>query len=174
MPIVDGLTSTKMIRSFEKTRKDIYSPRASLNGRIPIIAVSASLLEKARSDYIVAGFDAWILKPISFGRLSELMTAIVDTKVRRECLYRSGEWEKGGWFHMGEKSPGDTDTRPSDEPPVPDPSQQDTDNPTAGNNEPDRIPDEQARLLAEQEKERKQLAEEGALPDDTASAAAGE
>ncbi|KAJ4298847.1 hypothetical protein N0V90_004090 [Kalmusia sp. IMI 367209] len=102
MPIVDGLASTKMIRSFEKTHKDIYSPRAALNGRVSIIAVSASLIEKSRQEYIDAGFDAWILKPISFPRLTEIMAAIVDSKIRESCLYQPGEWERGGWFHMGQ------------------------------------------------------------------------
>ncbi|GME24562.1 hypothetical protein GTA08_BOTSDO01931 [Neofusicoccum parvum] len=91
MPIVDGLTSTKMIRSFEKSHPaNILSPRASLNGRIPIIAVSASLEESKRQSYIDAGFDAWILKPISFPRLQELMTGIVDPKVREEALFTPG------------------------------------------------------------------------------------
>ncbi|GME51509.1 hypothetical protein GTA08_BOTSDO01931 [Neofusicoccum parvum] len=91
MPIVDGLTSTKMIRSFEKSHPaNILSPRASLNGRIPIIAVSASLEESKRQSYIDAGFDAWILKPISFPRLQELMAGIVDPKVREEALFTPG------------------------------------------------------------------------------------
>jgi CheY-like chemotaxis protein len=69
MPIVDGLTSTKMIRSFEKSHPShLLSKRAARNGRVPIIAVSASLLEKERQTYIDAGFDGWILKPISFDR----------------------------------------------------------------------------------------------------------
>ncbi|CAI6332201.1 unnamed protein product [Periconia digitata] len=113
MPIVDGLTATKMIRSYEKTHNNIYSPRAALNGRVPIMAVSASLLEKRRQEYIDAGFDAWILKPIAFQRLNHLMAAIVDPNVRGECLYESGEWEQGGWFNMGEKSSRDVGTTPS-------------------------------------------------------------
>jgi CheY-like chemotaxis protein len=103
MPIVDGLTSTKMIREFEHSQSDLashLSPRAALNSRVPIIAVSASLIENKRQSYIDAGFDAWILKPISFSRLTELMTGIVDKKVREEALYKPGEWEKGGWFEL--------------------------------------------------------------------------
>jgi CheY-like chemotaxis protein len=99
MPIVDGLTSTKHIRSFESTHGFAHlSPRASLNGRVPIIAVSASLVEKERDTYTGAGFDGWILKPISFQRLSEIMNGIVDDKVRESLLYEPGQWEKGGWF----------------------------------------------------------------------------
>ena len=101
MPIVDGLTSTKMIRSFEKTHSSSsLSERAALNGRIPIIAVSASLVERERQTYMDAGFDAWILKPISFDRLQVLLTGIVDPKTREECLYKQGKWESGGWFDM--------------------------------------------------------------------------
>ncbi|KAI4178108.1 MAG: hypothetical protein L6R41_008536 [Letrouitia leprolyta] len=101
MPIVNGLTSTKMIRSFAKShpRSDI-SPRAALNGRIPIFAVSASLLEREKDDYIDAGFDGWILKPIDFSRLSVLLSGIVEEKTRQDCLYEPGQWERGGWFAM--------------------------------------------------------------------------
>ena len=98
MPIVDGLTSTRMIRSYEKTHAGILSKRAANNGRVPIIAVSASLIESEREKYITTGFDGWILKPIDFQRLSILMNGIVDDEVRDQCLYKAGEWENGGWF----------------------------------------------------------------------------
>ncbi|KAH7346396.1 putative cyanobacterial phytochrome B [Rhexocercosporidium sp. MPI-PUGE-AT-0058] len=100
MPIVDGLTSTKMIRSYEKSHPDSeFSPRASRNGRVPIFAVSASLVERERQTYINAGFDGWILKPIDFKRLNTLLKGIVDDNTRNSCLYKPGEWERGGWFH---------------------------------------------------------------------------
>ena len=93
-----------MIRSFEKTHsKCALSPRAALNNRIPIIAVSASLVERERQTYIDAGFDAWILKPISFDRLQTLLKGIVDPATRGECLYRPGKWEIGGWFDMAQQ-----------------------------------------------------------------------
>ena len=99
MPIVDGLTSTKMIRSYEKSHpREILSQRAATHGRIPIIAVSASLLEKERKKYVDAGFDGWILKPIDFKRLGVLLNAIVDDSMRENCLYKPGKWENGGWF----------------------------------------------------------------------------
>ncbi|RYO41238.1 hypothetical protein AA0111_g979 [Alternaria arborescens] len=158
MPIVDGLTSTKMIRSFEKLHHDIYSARAALCGRVPIIAVSASLIERDRQQYIDAGFDAWILKPISFDRLNKLMAAIVDTDIRHDCLYQPGEWEKGGWFHSGKHSADEADTKPSGEAPMPNPSEEvdeaimRSEDPMAGEeNEGGDIPDEQERLLQNQE-----------------------
>jgi CheY-like chemotaxis protein len=159
MPIVDGLTSTKMIRSFEKTHRNILNPRAALCGRVPIIAVSASLIEKSRQMYIDAGFDAWILKPVSFSRLSELMTAIVDSEVRNECLYQPGEWEKGGWFHAGLASARDVSTVPSETIPQSGPTNAAqeaaaSDDPMAGeDHEGGTIPDEQERLLQNEAKD---------------------
>jgi hypothetical protein len=106
MPIVDGLTSAKMIRSYEKTHPDTpLSARARLNGRIPIFAVSASLVEKDLNIYTEAGFDAWILKPISFHRLSELLRGTVDAETREKCLYQPGHWEQGGWFNRAQELP---------------------------------------------------------------------
>jgi CheY-like chemotaxis protein len=119
MPIVDGLTSTKMIRSFEKAHPDGgLSSRAQSNGRIPIFAVSASLVEREREKYINAGFDGWILKPIDFKRLNTLLTGIDDTKVRNDSLYTPGQWERGGWFHRYQPNVFRAATWPSEGPPV--------------------------------------------------------
>jgi CheY-like chemotaxis protein len=156
MPIVDGLTSTKMIRSYEKTHTNIYSPRAKLCGRVPIIAVSASLIERDRQQYIDAGFDAWILKPIPFDRLNKLMGAIVDTNSRVECLYAPGQWERGGWFHRGTKSSNEANTKPSGEAPMSNPSEEvqeaaHSDSPAAGRDgSTDKRDVEQERLLQNQ------------------------
>lgn len=156
MPIVDGLTSTKMIRSFEKTHPGTHSSRAAFCGRIPIIAVSASLLEKNLNTYVDAGFDAWILKPISFDRLGSLLTAIVNLQVRKECLYKPGQWENGGWFHSTSKPAAEASTTPSGDIPQSNPSDvarssADSDHPV-GEGDTGTIPDEQARLFDAQEK----------------------
>ena len=114
MPIVDGLTSTKMIRSFEKSHtSDYLSKRAALNGRVPIFAVSASLVEKERQKYIDAGFDGWILKPIDFKRLSVLLSGIVEESTKESCLYKPGEWERGGWFYKHQPDVFSSSTEPS-------------------------------------------------------------
>ncbi len=118
MPIVDGLSSTKMIRSYEKTHTDILSPRAATNGRVPILAVSASLVERERQTYIDAGFDGWILKPIDFNRLNTLMTGIVDEETRKSCLYQPGQWECGGFFDRKQRSRFKEEKRPSNRSPV--------------------------------------------------------
>ncbi|KAL9126953.1 MAG: hypothetical protein Q9217_004076 [Psora testacea] len=119
MPIVDGLTSTKMIRSFEKSHpSNTLSKRAALNGRTPIFAVSASLVEKERHTYIDSGFDGWILKPIDFKRLSVLLSGIVEADTRQSCLYEPGQWERGGWFCRGQPDIFSSATTPSPTAPV--------------------------------------------------------
>jgi len=122
MPIVDGLSSTKMIRSFEKIHADSnLSPRAAGNGRVPIFAVSASLVERERQNYINAGFDGWILKPIDFKRLNILLSGIVEDDTRNACLYQPGEWEHGGWFQRRQPSVLHAKTLPSEKSPVQNP-----------------------------------------------------
>ncbi|KAJ6439692.1 putative phytochrome-like histidine kinase [Purpureocillium lavendulum] len=112
MPIVDGLTSTKMIRGIEKSDQHKgHSPLAATNGRIPIFAVSASLIESQKQTYVDAGFDGWILKPIDFKRLNTLLAGILDTQTRNTCLYLPGEWERGGWFVSRDISEGGSDSQ---------------------------------------------------------------
>jgi hypothetical protein len=103
-----------MIRSYEKAHPtQILSERATLNGRVPIIAVSASLVEKDRQVYIDAGFDGWIPKPIAFGRLTEIMEGLVDRTVRKKNLYKPGSWERGGWFSEAQEDIFAAQTKPS-------------------------------------------------------------
>ena len=143
MPIVDGFTSTRMIRSFEKTRpNECLSLRAEKNGRIPIFAVSASLVERDRERYIETGFDGWILKPVDFRRVDLLLRGIVDDESRNQCIYTPGadNWERGGWFRKRmNKSDANpiyaVDTRPSSSLPSADRSV--TEGESLGNNEGD-------------------------------------
>ena len=121
MPIVDGYSSTKMIRSFEKTHlTTCLSRRARFNSRIPVFAVSASLVERERQKYIDTGFDGWILKPVDFKRVALLLKGIVEDEARKACLYEPGHWEQGGWFEDRPSQHGiyDINTKPSDEAPT--------------------------------------------------------
>lgn len=121
MPIVDGYSSTKMIRSYEKIHPGAsHSRRAKINGRIPIFAVSASLVERELERYKEIGFDGWFLKPIDFSRVNELLKGLVDDGARDSSLHEHGHWERGGWFeprnHSGD--PFSSDTTPSGEAPT--------------------------------------------------------
>ena len=125
--------------------------------------------------YLDAGFDAWILKPIPFPRLQELLHGIVDREVRKQNVYYEGwEWEKGGWFHEAQVDAFDVDTTPSGKPPVQHPSEQlqmaaTSDDPQGpGDDGEGRQPEEQHRLMEKQTEEREQkgLAEKGQADDD--------
>ncbi|KAL3420863.1 hsp90-like protein [Phlyctema vagabunda] len=94
MPLVDGFQSTKMIRQSETIPQDSQAT----SPRVPIIAVSASLVEERKSEYMQCGFDGWILKPIDFSRLDLILRGIKDTSLRAKAQYIPGSWEKGGWF----------------------------------------------------------------------------
>ena len=101
MPIMDGHTSTKEIRSFENSSgSDGTSHGDSLpsKNRVPIIAVSATLVERERDFYVDVGFDGWVLKPIPFDRLRHIMSGVADPVARKEDLFKPGCWERGGWF----------------------------------------------------------------------------
>jgi CheY-like chemotaxis protein len=58
MPLVDGMMSTKMIRRFERELEDLQHTRP----RVPIIAVSASLSESKRFDYIQSGYGISLIQ----------------------------------------------------------------------------------------------------------------
>ena len=98
MPLLDGPASTKLIREFETSSKPLLSSLASHNGRIPIFAMSASLVEQKYAEYLEGGFDGWILKPISFSHLGNLMMGIWSEGERGNCVYKPGLWENGGWL----------------------------------------------------------------------------
>lgn len=88
-----------MIREIESAgTHGKLSAVASNHGRIPIFAVSASLLERDKPTYMNSGFDGWILKPIDFKRLEHLLFGIIDDNARDDSIYVAGEWERGGWF----------------------------------------------------------------------------
>jgi CheY-like chemotaxis protein len=98
MPIVDGTEATHLIREAEEEKKLFISEQGQTKTRIPIIAVSASLKEHSRQEYISAGFNGWILKPIDFKRLENILAAVKDEALKDDMVYGEGNWDKGGWF----------------------------------------------------------------------------
>ncbi|CZT46010.1 related to phytochrome [Rhynchosporium secalis] len=105
MPLVDGNGSTRLIRTFEKKESPTLSKLAKSHGRIPIIAVSASLSESCCMEYMNNGFDGWILKPIDFSRLLAIIAAIEDEEKRNSMMYGSVKWTDGGWFQFKHDTP---------------------------------------------------------------------
>lgn len=91
MPICDGLEATRKIRDYERSRPERRQlpPSHRINRGVPILAVSASLHERQRAEITDAGMDGWILKPVDFVRLSTLMSAALDTKLRATQVYQS-------------------------------------------------------------------------------------
>lgn len=102
MPILGGFEATEKIRAAEIS-PDFHSAveRLSyqLNGRIPIFAVSASLVEKQRERLLSCGVDGWMLKPIDHARLNAILKGVTDPTQRQSDLYYPGcSWERGGWL----------------------------------------------------------------------------
>ncbi|KAF8195506.1 hypothetical protein BJ912DRAFT_1021221 [Pholiota molesta] len=106
MPILNGFEATQKIRGFEKklNAEIVRRPSQVLNGRIPIFAVSASLLEQQRDKLANHGMDGWILKPIDFKRLSVILKGVIDSSQRQNDVYHPGcSWERGGWLKDARK-----------------------------------------------------------------------
>lgn len=95
MPIVDGAGATRLIREYEQQE---IANETTPAPRIPIFAVSASLIEENRQSYIKSGFDGWVMKPIDFRRLDRLLGGVKLPWVRQGNAYEAGMWEEGGWF----------------------------------------------------------------------------
>lgn len=60
MPEMDGIAATREIRALPGGK-----------GRIPIIAVTANAIKNDREQYLDAGMDDYVTKPIDGRRLSE-------------------------------------------------------------------------------------------------------
>ena len=96
---MDGKQAVAAIRKYE----ELLDPRLALtagrvDNRIPIIAVSATLLESQRIELGV-DFDGWMLKPIDFKRMLHILLGISEPEKRNEDGYQRGKWERGGWLN---------------------------------------------------------------------------
>jgi len=101
MPIKDGFQATQGIREFEASNplQSPSRPAITINGRIPIFAVSASL-ESVQREYMQSlGMDGWMLKPIDFKRMNVILKGINNPDRRRQQAWEPGfSWEFGGWL----------------------------------------------------------------------------
>jgi CheY-like chemotaxis protein len=68
LPLIDGLTATRRIRSLPDLRK------------VPIIAVSAHDTADFHSEALAAGCNAYITKPIDYPELEDIVNRLVSTE----------------------------------------------------------------------------------------------
>ncbi|WP_204103020.1 MULTISPECIES: PAS domain S-box protein [Spirulina sp. CCY15215] len=71
MPVMDGYEATRAIRLQEKKRRQ--KGTATLNSRVPIIALTASAFESQRPSILAAGCDDLIVKPFAESDLLEII-----------------------------------------------------------------------------------------------------
>jgi two-component system, sensor histidine kinase and response regulator len=71
MPCVDGLEATRRIRAFEQAQQ---------RRPVPIIALSASVLEQDRRNALAAGMDGFADKPLDPQRLHLEMARVLDIR----------------------------------------------------------------------------------------------
>ena len=62
MPVMDGLEATRLIRA-----------RGDDKARLPVVAMTANAMEGAREEYLAAGMDEYISKPIEARRMLDLV-----------------------------------------------------------------------------------------------------
>ncbi len=70
MPEMDGPTATGVIRARE---------RAEGRARTPIVALTANAMAHQVSEYMQAGMDDFVAKPIEAGRLYAVIQSALDT-----------------------------------------------------------------------------------------------
>jgi signal transduction histidine kinase/CheY-like chemotaxis protein len=69
MPVLDGVSATRLIRDAEQKRGII---------RTPIIAVTANAMDHQMAEYMSVGMDGLVSKPINFGLLLEAMDSALN------------------------------------------------------------------------------------------------
>jgi len=68
MPVMDGVTATKLLRAAE-----VQTGRR----RTPVIALTANAMTHHREEYLAAGMDALVSKPLDIASLVQAMDAVL-------------------------------------------------------------------------------------------------
>jgi PAS domain S-box-containing protein len=76
MPVMDGLTATRIIRQREQ---------AEGRGRTPILALTANAMDHQLPEYVAAGMDGLVAKPIEAARLFAALEQALDRSTKDEC-----------------------------------------------------------------------------------------
>jgi signal transduction histidine kinase/DNA-binding response OmpR family regulator len=87
MPVMDGLTATAIIRSFEKggaapeeLPDDIKKKLANnlLGQHLPIVAMTAHALNEDKEMCLSAGMDKYVTKPFQYDMLTSVLQSLID------------------------------------------------------------------------------------------------
>ena len=89
MPVMDGVSATRVIREEERTNG---------RARTPIIALTANAMAHQKHDYLAAGLDAHVSKPID---VVALFTAIDKTLSSKQALYHEASGPSTGSGPVG-------------------------------------------------------------------------
>jgi signal transduction histidine kinase/AmiR/NasT family two-component response regulator len=81
MPVMDGVTATKTIRAEEA---------ATGRKRIPIVALSANAMTHQVKEYLAAGMDMHVPKPIELGRLHAALQQVLSDAGEEEASRSEG------------------------------------------------------------------------------------
>lgn len=71
MPVLDGYATTRMIRERERLRG---------GERLPIVALSADVLQSTRIRAAEAGMDDFVTKPVTIGALRQTLENLFDLR----------------------------------------------------------------------------------------------
>jgi CheY-like chemotaxis protein len=72
MPVMDGITATRMIKEIDKRDK---------RGHTPIIALTAHGLSGDRERIIAAGLDEYLPKPLDRAKLEQVLKQYLDLEI---------------------------------------------------------------------------------------------
>ena len=81
MPVMDGPTAARQIRERERTEG---------RARIPIIALTANALSHQRSEYLAAGMDDVVAKPLQIEALLDAMSRLIGEEAEAEPRAANG------------------------------------------------------------------------------------
>lgn len=77
MPVMDGMTTTRHIREAEQQEQ---------RPRIPIIALTGLTSAAARNEAHEVGMDEFLMKPVSFDQLRDMLSGIEGLSNGQPCI----------------------------------------------------------------------------------------
>jgi CheY-like chemotaxis protein/nitrogen-specific signal transduction histidine kinase/HPt (histidine-containing phosphotransfer) domain-containing protein len=98
MPVMNGLDATRRIREIEEKRVVLSTDgnmSQSVKSNVPIIAMTAHAIQGHREQFLAAGMDDYISKPVSPQELADLLKKwLPNNKDEGECIQNKQDTEK--------------------------------------------------------------------------------